>query len=151
MPVILIVEDDPDVRDLVGRLLSAAGYSVRYASNGWEALLATETPVNLVLLDMMMPGMDGVGFLKTLRGHPAGKDVPVVILTAMDRDEVEPLVAPFGVTSILIKGPTLFADLKVVLMRTLAKPRPHARIALPEPGSLVRPYLDLYLKTLAWG
>jgi len=38
-----------------------------------------------------------------------------------------------------------------VLMRTLVKPRPHARVTLPEPGSLVRPYLDLCLKTLAWG
>ena len=149
-PLILIVEDDADTRDLLGRVLSAAGYAVRFAANGWEALLALESPVNLVLLDLMLPGIDGVAFLKSLRGQRHGKDVPVVVVTAMERGEVEALVRPYGVEAILTKGGMLYGDLKAVLMRTLAKPRPHARVNLPEPGSLIRPYLDVYLKMLAW-
>src|SRR5687767_1321143 len=91
-PTILIVDDDADTRDLVGRFLSNAGYGVRFAANGWEGLLALETPVDLVLLDLMMPGMDGAAFLRTLRAHGAGKHVPVVVITAMAREEVEPVV-----------------------------------------------------------
>ena len=149
-PLILIVEDDPDTRDLLGRVLSAAGYATRFAANGWEALLALETPADLVLLDVMLPGLDGVGFLKSLRGQAHGRLLPVVVVTAMEPAEVEPLVRPYGVEAILTKGGPLYGDLKAVLMRTLAKPRPHARVNLPEPGSLVRPYLDVYLKMLAW-
>jgi CheY-like chemotaxis protein len=149
-PVILIVEDDADTRDVLGRVLSFAGYAVRFATNGWEALLALEESVDLILLDMMLPGMDGVVFLRTLRADAGCAKLPVVVITAMEPAEVEPKVRPYGVEAVLTKGGTMYGDLKAVLMRTLAKPRPHARVNLPEPGRLIRPYLDVYLKMLAW-
>jgi CheY-like chemotaxis protein len=148
---VLIVEDDPDTRDLVGRLLTMHGYAVRVASNGWEALLALAEPVDLILLDMMLPGMDGVTFLKSLRGQKSGQSIPVVMMTAMDPSDVLPKVRPFGVTEILPKDGNLMRQLKLVLQRHLPTNRPQARVNLPERGSLIRPYLDLYLRMLAVG
>ena len=147
---ILLIEDDLDTRDIMARFLSGKGYSVRIAANGWEGLLATESHVDLILLDIMLPGMDGVSFLKSLRNHAHGQAIPVVVITAKDLSEVIPQVKPFGVKEVLVKNQDLYTRLKGVLKRSLKKPRPHARVTLPAPGSLVRPYLDVYLRVLAW-
>jgi DNA-binding response OmpR family regulator len=147
---ILLIEDDLDTRDIMARFLSGEGYSVRIAANGWEGLLATESHVDLILLDIMLPGMDGVSFLKSLRGHAHGKGVPVVVITAKDPGDVLPQVQPYGVKEVLVKNQDVYTRLNGVLKRLLKKPRPHARVTLPQPGSLVRPYLDVYLRILAW-
>lgn len=147
---ILLIEDDLDTRDIMARFLSGEGYSVRVAANGWEGLLATESHVDLILLDIMLPGMDGVSFLKSLRNHEHGKNVPVVVFTAKEPSDVIPQVKPYGVKEVLAKNQDLYTRLKGVLKRSLKKPRPHARVTLPEPGALVRPYLDVYLRVLAW-
>jgi chemosensory pili system protein ChpA (sensor histidine kinase/response regulator) len=79
---ILIVEDDADIAELMQLLLEREGYSVRVASDGLEALqqLRTEIEPDLILLDLMMPRMDGEQFLKHMRAdHHA--HVPVVILS----------------------------------------------------------------------
>jgi chemosensory pili system protein ChpA (sensor histidine kinase/response regulator) len=79
---ILIVEDDADIGELMQLLLEREGYSVRVASDGLEALqqLRTELEPNLILLDLMMPRMDGEQFLRRMRAdHHA--DTPVVILS----------------------------------------------------------------------
>ena len=148
---VLIVEDDRDTRDLVARLLTMQGYSIRLASNGWEGLLALDEPVDLILLDMMLPGMDGLTFLKSLRGQKSGQSIPVVMMTAMDPSDVLPKVRPFGVNEILPKDGNLTRQLKLVLTRHLPSNRPQARVNLPERASFVRPYLDLYLRMLAAG
>jgi DNA-binding response OmpR family regulator len=148
---VLIVEDDRDTRDLVARLLTMQGYSIRLASNGWEGLLALDEPVDLILLDMMLPGMDGLTFLKSLRGQKSGQSIPVVMMTAMDPSDVLPKVRPFGVNEILPKDGNLMRQLKLVLTRHLPSNRPQARVNLPERASFVRPYLDLYLRMLAAG
>jgi len=79
---ILIVEDDADIGELMQLLLEREGYSVSVASDGLEALqqLRTEVEPDLILLDLMMPRMDGEQFLKRMRAdHHA--DIPVVILS----------------------------------------------------------------------
>jgi CheY-like chemotaxis protein len=149
-PTILLVEDDADTRDLLARVLSAAGYSVRVAANGWEGLLALEHPVDLVLLDIMMGGMDGVVFLRTLRGDTIGRQVPVVVVTALDVADAARRVRGLGVEHILPKGEKLFPVLKETLRRALATPEHLYHVELPEPGGMVRPFLDVYLKMLAW-
>jgi hypothetical protein len=71
-------------------------------------------------------------------------------MTAMDRREAEERVRPFNVSGIMIKGdPDGYQRLLSVLGRTLERPCPQARVTLPEPGSLIRPYLDVYPKMLA--
>lgn len=149
-PAILVIEDNLDTRDMLARLLSAEGYCVRVAANGWEGLLAMDDPPSLILLDMMLPGMDGFMFLKSLRGQQNFQAVPVVVLTALDVAEVEPKVRQHGVEHVISKGDSVFPRLKTTIRGLLGRPQPHARVELPEPGSMVRPYLDVYMKMLAW-
>jgi CheY-like chemotaxis protein len=81
---ILIVEDDHDVAQSVAEVLEASGYGTGIAANGREALdyLQTNTHPDLILLDMMMPVMDGWQFREEQRKLPAFDSIPVVIVTA---------------------------------------------------------------------
>ena len=92
---VLLVEDEPDVSDLVRRTLESDGWRVVTASNGREALQALEMdePPTAILLDLMMPEMDGFQFLSELDRQERFNDVPVVVITAMDltRDQRERL------------------------------------------------------------
>jgi signal transduction histidine kinase/CheY-like chemotaxis protein len=82
---ILVVEDDPVARELICRLLEKEGFISREAENGRAALdSVTASRPSLILLDLMMPVMDGFEFLETLRQDPACVDLPVVIITAKD-------------------------------------------------------------------
>ena len=88
---VLVVDDDPDARDRLCATLGRGGWHVTTAANGREALdmVARGTP-SLVLLDLMMPEMDGFTFYKALRARPACQNVPVVVLTAKDVTEEGP-------------------------------------------------------------
>lgn len=79
---IMIVDDDEDIRDITKLLLESAGYAVLTAMDGIDAwrLLNAGARVSLILLDMMMPRMDGEQFLQSLRGSPRA-DLPVVIMS----------------------------------------------------------------------
>lgn len=81
---VLIIDDESDVREVVrGCLEDIAGWEVTAAASGQEGLskIAAEPP-DAILLDLMMPGMDGLTFLKVLRNQPVGVTIPVVLLTA---------------------------------------------------------------------
>src|SRR5918998_3770905 len=82
MARILVVDDDPSIRSLLTDLLEMEGYDVSIAVDGLAALQAVET-VNphFVVLDVMMPGLDGFGVLTAIRSLP-GEPVPVLMLTA---------------------------------------------------------------------
>jgi DNA-binding response OmpR family regulator len=80
---ILVVDDDPEVREFVKTHLEQEGFEVEVAGGGREALdLAAERPPALVLLDVMMPGMDGLTTLRHLRNDVPTANIPVVMLTA---------------------------------------------------------------------
>jgi two-component system, chemotaxis family, chemotaxis protein CheY len=92
---ILVVEDDQDVCESVCDSLLDAGYAVAKASNGEVALRALEAPnalPGLVLLDLMMPVIDGERFLKEMRKDPRLSTLPVVLLTA-DRRATDQAIA----------------------------------------------------------
>ena len=82
---ILIVDDEPSARDTLEALLFREGYDLAFASNGPEALekAATLTP-DMILLDVMMPGMDGFQVCRKLRTDPLLAEVPVIMVTALD-------------------------------------------------------------------
>lgn len=84
-PVILVVDDDPHSCDIAARLLEHEGYQTRRAGNGPDGLDIVRTErVDLVLLDVMMPGMDGFEVCAALRSLDPGRRLPVILLTAMD-------------------------------------------------------------------
>jgi CheY-like chemotaxis protein len=80
---ILIVDDDPDMRDLLAEILVDAGYSANCAGDGAEALEALDsTPMDAVLLDLHMPGMNGQEFLGRRAADPKLAKIPVIIISA---------------------------------------------------------------------
>lgn len=80
---VLIVEDDPAIRDLLHTRLSLAGYRSQHVSSGWAALqLMQDFRPNAVILDINMPGLDGFGVLENKRARGAIRDIPVMVLTA---------------------------------------------------------------------
>ena len=87
-PLVLIADDDPDIRDLVGFRLERAGCTVIRAADGEEALrLAEQTPPDVCVLDVMMPKLDGLGVTRALRDSTTTERVPVVLLTARAADD----------------------------------------------------------------
>lgn len=84
-PRILVVEDDPDLRRILKLQLTSKGYEVTEAENGAEGFRSIQESIpDCVILDLMMPVMDGFGFLKRARSLMNSKDVPVLILTASE-------------------------------------------------------------------
>ena len=87
MPKILVIDDDPSIRMLVCDVLEVEGYEVRTAEDGFAGLRAidAERP-DCVVLDVMMPGLDGHAVLQRIRAADGGPDLPVVMLTAAADD-----------------------------------------------------------------
>jgi PAS domain S-box-containing protein len=82
---VLIIDDDPDARERMAAMLTREGWRVASAENGVAGLEATAAKKPcLILLDLMMPEMDGFGFLRALRERDEWRDIPVVVLTAKD-------------------------------------------------------------------
>jgi DNA-binding response OmpR family regulator len=82
-PLVLVADDEEDIRALVAFRLERAGYEVITAADGEEALtLATNRLPDLVVLDMMMPKATGLEVTRSLREHDETKDIPVILLTA---------------------------------------------------------------------
>ena len=88
MRKILVVDDDPSVRGLVRDVLEVEGYDVALAEDGFAALRRIDaTRPDCVVLDVMMPGMDGHAVLSRIRSSDGGANLPVVMLTAASDDE----------------------------------------------------------------
>jgi DNA-binding response OmpR family regulator len=80
---ILIVEDDPDIAELVARYLDKAGFDTARAANGRDALKAIAAdPPHVVVLDLMLPHVDGLEICRILRSSPATAALPIIMLTA---------------------------------------------------------------------
>ncbi len=108
---ILIVDDEPDILEMVESLLDSEGYAVEKAESGAEALQKIANKPDLVLLDIMMPDMDGHAVLQEIRKQQALKDLPVVMVTArndvvdiggaLDHNVNGFVVKPFDVENLL--------------------------------------------------
>ncbi len=99
---ILVVDDDPDSREIAARLLERAGYRARRAASGAECLaLVDAEPIDLILLDVMMPVMDGFEVCAAL--HQRGKRIPVILLTAKDDRDTRLEGMHHGVAEFLTK------------------------------------------------
>ncbi|APU39141.1 MULTISPECIES: response regulator transcription factor [unclassified Streptomyces] len=119
MPSVLVVEDDPSIRQSLIEVLTEHGYAVRSAADGFGALReVTQTPVDAVVLDLGLPDLDGGDALRMIRGISS---VPVLVATARD-DEAEIIkILNAGADDYLVKpfsGGQLVARLSAVLRRT---------------------------------
>jgi CheY-like chemotaxis protein len=94
-PTILIVEDDADTRDMIGRFLELEGYAVETAANGRQALdrLDAGSPACVILLDLMMPVMDGWEFRRIQVSKSALSKIPVIVFSAAGRDRMSQIDA----------------------------------------------------------
>ncbi len=124
---LLVADDDPAVVELVRQLLEEHGWSVRTATNGQEALdeIAREQP-DVLLLDLMMPILDGFATLQQLREAPATRDLPVIIITAKDFTPEERKELRLHATRIIEKNGLdrkhLLSELKEALKSMSAPP-----------------------------
>jgi CheY-like chemotaxis protein len=120
---VLVVDDDPETRLFVRHALEGDGWQVREAANGHEALAEVDrNPPTAVLLDLMMPEMDGFEFLAVLRRRDVGHDIPVVVCTAMDLSPADRERLAGAVRQILFKGAMSRADLLRELRALLPRP-----------------------------
>ena len=102
---VMVVEDDADTRALLARTLQKDGWAVNEAANGREALdLMERRAPGLILLDLMMPVMDGFQFLHELRQHEAWQNIPVIVVTAKDLTPEDQRTLDGRVEQILAKG-----------------------------------------------
>lgn len=121
-PRILVAEDDPDITRILARQLRREGFDPLVFNNGIEALAAfPESGAALVLSDIEMPQMDGLSLLSALRAHPAGRHLPIMMLTAMGDENYIVRAFELGADDYLIK-PFSARELTARIRRLLRRP-----------------------------
>ncbi|MEE8446338.1 MAG: GAF domain-containing protein [Gemmatimonadota bacterium] len=119
---VLLVEDDADTREMLRRTLEKAGWTVAEAENGRVALARMKERLpRIVLLDLMMPEMDGFEFLEALRDHEAWHSIPIVVLTAKNLTEEDLDRLNGGVRHIVHKSQYGREELMVEVQQALAR------------------------------
>ena len=101
---ILTIDDSASIRQMVAMTLKSAGLTVIEAGNGLEGYnKATTETVHAVVTDLNMPVMNGLEFLKKFRQHPAGKGIPVILLTTESDEELKRQAREAGATGWIVK------------------------------------------------
>lgn len=105
MPKIAIIEDDQAISQMYRFKFEAEGYTVETAGNGKLGLELAETmKPDIILLDLMMPEMNGDEMLALLRKTDWGKGIKVIVLTNMGEQEIPPTVKGLGVSGVILKA-----------------------------------------------
>jgi two-component system alkaline phosphatase synthesis response regulator PhoP len=123
---VLIVEDSPDIADLLRHYLKAAGYDVDLVTSGDAVLSRVRThPPDLVLLDLMLPGMDGLHVCQALRHDPATAAIPVMMLTARGEESDRIRGLELGADDYVVKpfSPKEVTARVAALLRRVERPR----------------------------
>src|SRR6185369_48724 len=101
-----------DFRVMLGKILTIEGHQVSFAGNGWEALLVLDgNGIDLCVIDVMMPGMDGPTLLKIMRNAAKHRALPVIIVSVLDPGETTHRLGPLHVEGIVRKDQKLIEDL----------------------------------------
>ncbi len=119
---ILLVDDDLTLREMYAERLKAEGFAVDTAKDGEEALQkVTQTQPNIVLLDVMMPKINGLDVLKKMREQEGTKNIPVIVLTALiqDREKMESITR--GADDYIVKSETMPGDVIQKVKNVLEK------------------------------
>lgn len=124
MAKVLVVEDDPDSLEIVSKTLEKGGHSIVGAANGWEGLLALDAHnVDVIVLDLMMPGMNGSAFLRIVRNDQRRKSTPVIVLSALASGDLLKGTIELGVQAWFTKAEYTASDLLDAVER-LSHPAP---------------------------
>lgn len=101
---VLTVDDSPTIRRMVSMTLGEAGYTVVEAVDGLDGLEKAKThTLDGIITDQNMPNMDGITFIRELRQHPAGKGVPVIVLSTESSDALKQTAREVGATGWMVK------------------------------------------------
>jgi two-component system, OmpR family, phosphate regulon response regulator PhoB len=120
---ILVIEDDPDIRELLGYNLTREGFEVSLCSNGQEGLdRALSRKVDLIILDLMLPLLNGIEVCKKIRENPDKRSIPIIMLTAKSEETDivfglgvgadDYMIKPFGVKELVARVYTRLRTLK---------------------------------------
>ena len=119
---ILVVEDEPDVLQILKERLEHNRYQVSEASNGLDALrILKKENFDLVILDIMLPEMDGLTTLREIRKRENCRDLPVVVLTAKQEDKIGDLFALEGISA-FVEKPFVPSKLLSIIDTALGQP-----------------------------
>ena len=137
MPRVQIVEDSPDIAELVRHYLTRAGYETTTFSSGRDALIqARQSPPDLVVLDVMLPGMDGMQVCQALRAEPGTANIPIIMLTARGEEADRVRGLELGADDYVTKP---FSP-KELVARVAALLRRSERAQQPQPSSTLLQY-----------
>lgn len=118
----LVIDDEEDYRIIMKEVLGGAGYDVRTVADGLQGLEALrKDPFDVVLVDWMMPKMDGESFCRAKNEDQKLRDIPVIMLTVRQTADEELEAHHFGVDAFIVKpfkAPELLARLRAVLRRS---------------------------------
>jgi DNA-binding response OmpR family regulator len=128
-PVVLVADDNPDILMLITLTLERDGYEVVVAKDGFAAFeAAVERVPHLILLDMMMPGIDGCEVTRRLRAEKTTKDLPIVIVTAFAEESQAAKALEAGADAYM-KKPFSPRELLAKTASLLLERRPRSRLA----------------------
>lgn len=135
VPKILIVDDEPDITDFLSYNLRKEGYSVRSALDGETGMqIAKEFLPDLIILDLMLPGEDGISITQTIREHPLLKDTLIMLLTARGEDYSQVAGFTAGADDYVVKPvrpAVIVSRVKALLKRKIREAKPnHDSIAV---------------------
>jgi CheY-like chemotaxis protein len=124
---VLVVDDDADHCELISKVLTRQGHHVACALNGWEALLVLDSSnVDLIILDLMMPGMDGATFLGIMRNDKRRKHIPVIAVTALAEGPLASRVRALDVKKVFRKAEYELSELVESVHQNLCPPERRA-------------------------
>jgi len=144
---ILLLEDETEASEMLATFLEMQGYAILKAADGNQALEAIEhdpTKIDLAILDIMVPGTNGIEICKTIRKHPVMKEIPVIFLTAKDQERDEIFGLEVGADDYIAKPASL--NLIAARVKTLLRRQPSRGTGWMHFGAI---YLDTQSKQ-AW-
>ena len=124
---VLVVEDEKDIQDLLQLYLKREGYDVQAARDGEAGLrLASREPFDLILLDLMLPDMDGLEICRTLRSRPKTSQIPIIMITAKAEESDRVVGLEIGADDYITKpfSPREVLARVKAIFRRLEKPQP---------------------------
>lgn len=119
---LLLIEDEFYIRDLYKGILEGAGFSVELAADGQEGLNKATKKPNLILLDIMLPGLNGLEVLRALKKDPNTKSIPVVLITNLGQEDVIKEAFAQGAQGYLLKINLAAQDLIKSVTKYLSEP-----------------------------